>query len=119
MTTLLPVIPIANKVRKGDVVALEIEHSETKMHGPTEYYVRFVLATVAHANQRGLATRVMMAGQTHSIEVGRLGKVFALKQYQDAARMLAGLTKYPGTEYETKDALKDAILQHLHPAVQS
>jgi hypothetical protein len=110
MTTLLPVISIINRVSKGEIVAIKVEHSSTTMHGPTTHYTRYVLATVAKANRQGLATRVMMAGHTHSLEAARLGEVFALKIYQTKAKLLAEATKYPGVEYETRDDLKAAIL---------
>jgi Trk K+ transport system NAD-binding subunit len=101
---------LQNRVRKGEVVAIEVRHSSTTMHGPTTSYTRYVLATVAKANLQGKAIRVTMAGQTHSLEVARLGAVFVLKTYKTEAQILAGLTKYPGIEYETKEDLKAAIL---------
>lgn len=106
MTAIAPV----NKVRKGEIVAIEIQHSSTDAKMRTTRYVRFVLATVTQANRQGLARRVAMAGQTHSVEVARLGTCFALKTYQTEAQILAGLTKWPGVEYETREELQAAIL---------
>lgn len=101
---------ILNRLRKGDVVAVQIEHSSTASDFKTSRYTRFVLATVAKASRDGLAQRVIMAGQTHSLEVARLGKVFTLPEHQKSAKRLVEATEYPGKEFETVESLKLAIL---------
>lgn len=110
MTTLLPVLPVANKARKGDIVVIEIEHSSTAANFKTTYYTRWNLATVYKATRDGRVQRVVMAGSSHSVEVGRIGKVHTLATRQAEAKRLLETIGRAGREFETCDDIKAAIL---------
>lgn len=109
---------ILNKVRKGDVVALRVEHSETNVKMQTHRYVRWVLATVYEASRDGLARRVVIAGSSHSVETARIGEVFTIADgdKQKAAKRLIEATSRAGCEYETAEALKEAVRAALSAA---
>lgn len=102
---------VLNKVRKGNVVAIRVEHSETTVKMKTHRYVRWVLATVHEASRDGLARRVVVGGSSHSIEVWRMGEVFTISagDKQEAAKRLIATMTRAGREYETAEALKDAV----------
>jgi hypothetical protein len=102
---------IAEKVRKGEVVAIEIQHSSTDVQMKTFRYTRFVLATVAQASREGVARRVIMAGQTHSLEVARLGTVWTLPRHQEPGRRLIATMTYPGREFADKEELRAAFVE--------
>lgn len=102
---------ILNKVRKGDAVALRVEHSSTDAKMKTHRYVRWVLATVHEASRDGLARRVIIAGSSHSVETARIGLLMAITDggYQAAAKRLIANSPYPAREYENAEELKEAI----------
>lgn len=110
MPTLLPVLPVANKARKGDIVVIEIEHSSTAANFKTTYYTRWNLGTVYKASRDGRVERVVMAGSSHSVEVARLGRVHTISARQGEAKRLLETIGRGGREFETSDDIKAAIL---------
>jgi hypothetical protein len=102
------------KVRKGDVVAVAVQHSSTAANSFLKtYYNKFHLATVAQANRQGWARRVIFGGQTHSILVGYAGDVKAIADpdHQAAAKRLVVGMSYPGTSWDSADELRAAIIR--------
>lgn len=101
-----------NKVRKGDTIAIEVERSHTEANTfKTTRYKSYHLATVTQADRGGWAKRVLLGGQTHNVEVARIGRVMTLSPlaYRNAAKRLVERMTYPGTTWESADALKEAI----------
>lgn len=104
---------VIHKVRKGDAVAIEVTHSSTEANTfKTTRYTRFHLATVAAASRDGIAKRIAFGGQTHSIEVARIGRVLTLSDiaYRNAAKRLIERMTYPGKTWETVEALRESII---------
>lgn len=100
---------ILNKIRKNAYCVVEVEHSESRMHGPTTRYTRLVLARVAESNRDGVVRRVIFAGSTHSVQACLIGRVHAIPSYQaQAARLFAATTK-PGADYASREELKAAL----------
>lgn len=90
-----------NVAIKSDIVAIEIQRSEG---------TRWLLAYVEQANRDGLAIRVRLAGQTHSIEAARVGKVHSINAArQDQARVLADKMER-SIEFESADDLRKEIM---------
>lgn len=83
-------VPIVNPVRKGEVVAVEVEHSYHTARMKRSHYTRFHLATVTHASREGLARKVEMAGSSHSVEVARVGRVLTLNGCTDVRKPSKG-----------------------------
>ena len=110
-------VPIVNPVRKGEVVAVEVEHSYHTARMKRSHYTRFHLATVTHASREGLARKVEMAGSFHSVEVARVGRVLTLNgrtDVQEAAKALRDTIKRPtDNEWKSAEDLRAAILAHM------
>lgn len=106
---------ILNKARKGDVVAIKVTRSSTRLNGPTDKYESFALAFVTKATRDGLATHVRLAGQSGNIEATKLDAIMTINDIdrQAQARRLAESTEYPGKSYSTQIELRDAILLWL------
>lgn len=100
-----------NRVRKGDAVALRVEHSITCAGMWVKRYARWSLATVHQATHDGWAKRVVMAGTSHPIDVARGVVVFTLpgKDIQAAAKRMIEESPYPAREYDYAEELKAAI----------
>lgn len=101
---------LENPARKGDAVAIQVEHSSTALNGPTSRYYLFLLATVARASKDGTVREVTLAGQNHSLHVARVGRVFTLPTKQPAARKMIADMAYPGQEWTSADELRASIL---------
>lgn len=110
-------VPIANPVRKGEVVAVEVAHSYHTAQMKRTYYTRFHLATVAQASREGLARKVEMTGSFHSVDVARVGRVLTLNgraDVQEAAKALRDTIKRPtDNEWKSAEDLRAAILAHM------
>lgn len=96
--------------RKNEIVAVEVTHSSTDVSFRRTTYTRWVLCYVAEASREGQVRRVRIAGQSHSLIVGHLGVVYTLpKDKQAQAKRLAETLSYPGVEYESREALIEAV----------
>lgn len=98
------------KARKGDVVALQIEHTchdaKMKRHSYTEWQ----LAVVASAKRDGTVVKVIFPPATHHVAVALIGRVWTIdKVYQERARRLVEAFVYPVPTWPSADALKAAI----------
>lgn len=109
-------------VRKGDVVAIEVEHSSTGVIGgnvPSTRYKLLHIAKVTRASRTGNAYDVQMAGSHHSVKLAYVGKLFEINQEpgsQDAARRLYDtITSPTANEWKDVDAMRAAIRQHFAP----
>jgi hypothetical protein len=102
---------IANPVRKGQVVAIEIEHSSHDVRMKRTAYTLWHLAYVEQASRDGLCRRIRFPGQFHSLDCRGFGKVHAIGgDRQAAAKALADSIKYPGRDFASADELRQAIL---------
>lgn len=95
-----------HKTRKGDAVAIEVTHSSQSLKEGRSEYKRFILATVAEASKQGLARRVMLAGQTHSLEVAK-------SREDDLAAELFALLVAIKNHYEGDEQDLDVIADYV------
>lgn len=105
---------IVYKPRKGDAVAIEVQHSEWPQNGPVRRYTLWHLATIAEARRDGYVRRIIMEGSDYSIEAARMGRVHTIASpaLQTAARQLikAAEGNRKATEYATSDDIRAAIV---------
>lgn len=102
------------KPRKGDAVAVEVQHSEWPQNGPMRRYTLWHLATAAEVRRDGYVRRIIMEGSAHSVEAAGMGRVhvISIPAFQAAARQMikASEGNRKATEYETGDAIRAAIV---------
>lgn len=103
---------IDNATRKGDVVAMAITHSYQSLKDGRHTYTQYHLARVFKATRDGKAQKVMIGASTVPQYVAGLGQVMAItdKALNAAARRLLDNMTYPGTEWDSAEALKAAIV---------
>jgi GrpB-like predicted nucleotidyltransferase (UPF0157 family) len=99
-----------NPARKGDIVAVMVTHSHHDMSMKRHTYTRWHLATVHRSSREGIVREIVMGGQSIPLRHGYFGDVFTLSvEAQAAARAMVAAMQWPGTEWETADAIKAAI----------
>lgn len=102
---------ILNPVRKGQVVAVEVEHSshDVKMHRTA--YTVWHLAYVEQASREGACRKVRFVGSFHAVDCRGFGKIHAISgERQPLAKALADSIQYPGRDFTSADELRQAIL---------
>lgn len=100
-------------VKKGDVVALVVHHSSTRVHGPTERRKAYTLAIVNGARRDGTATslrRVSGAIKQLAHKDYRSEDVLTIRaELQPAALKAFAKLTWQNDEFDDNAALKDAI----------
>jgi hypothetical protein len=100
---------VANKLRKGDFVAVVVTHTSYGVKFDQSSYTDISLAKVAESSKEGVVRYVVMAGSTHQLRVGYVGKVYALPAWQPHAKKLFEATPNGGCAYPDKESLKAAL----------
>lgn len=108
-----PVAPtLHNKVRKGDIVAIRLTRSSTRINGATERHLVWTLAQVHKASRAGEAMLLLLPGSCapRSKRDLRIEDVFTIAKdpYQQQAHNLYATASLCG-DFETVDQLQEAI----------
>lgn len=99
-------------VKQGDVVALVVHHSSTRVHGPTERRKAYTLAIVRKASRNGLAIALARAsGRSVTLHKDfESPDVLTIRaELQSAALKAFAKLTWPDDEFDDNTALKDAI----------
>lgn len=102
---------VANKVRRGDVVAIEVNHSYHSLKEGRKTYTTAHLAKVESAERNGLAKRIILAEGYASIHVTHASRVMTIAgSNQPLARQAFAALTREANSFESLEALKAHML---------